>query len=96
MVLVVWYWVEMVVVRGSCTGINLGRSVLVAAVSIGTAVHQFRHESNVGDGQSQGFDPGQPLLISKRWHLPTELIKSFIEIEHPPPFSDICSPSLSY
>lgn len=97
---VVWHRMQMMVVRRNrcCTGINLRRSVFVASSmpTTRTAIHQLCHEGDVGDGQTQGLYPRQTLLVSKRWHFASQLVKSFVQVEHPAAFANICSSSLGY
>lgn len=99
MVMVIWDWMKVVI---GCIGINLWRSIFVADTAAPTAatsprtcpIHQFRHKSDVGNGQSQGLNPWQSLLISKSWNFPTELVESFVQVEHPSAFPNIGRPSL--
>ena len=54
---------QVMVVRGYCTGIHLRGTVLVAACTVAsrsaawTAVHQLGHEANVCDGQTKRLNP---------------------------------------
>lgn len=42
------------------------------------ALQELGHERNVDDGQAEGLDPGQPLLISEGGHLPAQLVEGLV------------------
>lgn len=60
----------------------------------GAAVHQLRHEADVGNGQPQRLDAGQAFLVGECGNFAAQLIESLVQVEHPTAFSDIRCSSL--
>lgn len=88
-------WMHVVVISWvHSTVADLGGSVFMARGSVGTAVHQLSHESDVGNRQPQRLNARESLLVRKCWHFPTEFIESFVQVEHPSSLTNIGRPSL--
>jgi len=62
----------------------------------GCPTEQLRHESYVGDGQTEGFDAGEPFFVSEGGHLAAQLVEGLIQVEHPSAFADIGSSPLGH
>lgn len=50
--------------------------------SFGFVADDLVHEGNVSDGQSEGLDSRQPLLVGEGWHFASQLVKRFVQVEH--------------
>lgn len=50
--------------------------------SFGFVADDLVHEGNVSDGQSEGFDSRQPLLVGEGWHFASQFVKRFVQVEH--------------
>lgn len=59
-------------------------------------LQQVGHEGDVDDGQPERVDARQPLLVGECGHFPPQLIKGFIQAEHPLPFPHVGRLSLHH
>lgn len=57
---------------------------------------QVGHEGDVDDGQPERVDARQPLLVGEGGDFPPQLIKRFIQAEHPLPFPHVGRLSLDH
>lgn len=57
---------------------------------------QVGHEGDVDDGQAERVDARQPLLVGEGGDFPPQLIKRFVQAEHPLPFPHVCRLSLDH
>lgn len=57
---------------------------------------QLGHEGDVDDGQAERVDARQSLLVGEGGDFPPQLIKRFVQAEHPLPFPHVCRLSLDH
>lgn len=57
---------------------------------------QVGHEGDVDDGQAERVDARQSLLVGEGGDLPPQLVKRFVQAEHPLPFPHVCRLSLDH
>lgn len=60
------------------------------------APYHLVHERDVRDGEPQGLDARQPLLVRERRHFPAQLVERLVQIEHAPPLPDVGRSSLRH
>lgn len=73
-------------------------AVLHALVYIGLGVaaghEDLSEQGDVGDGQPQGVDLGQSLLVGERRHVTAQLLKRGVDTEHALALADVCGVAL--
>lgn len=57
---------------------------------------QVAHEGDVDDGQAERVDARQSLLVGEGGDFPPQLIKRFVQAEHPLPFPHVCRLPLAH
>jgi len=62
----------------------------------GCPTEQLRHESYVGDGQTESFYAGKSFFVSEGGHLAAQFVEGLVQVEHPSAFADIGSSPLSH
>lgn len=62
----------------------------------GRAAQEFRHEANVGDGQTKRLDARQSLLVGESGHLAAQLVERLVQVEHATPLADVGCASLCH